>query len=698
MNSKNRILGWLAGAMLCGMAGGITPAHSQNYQPPFPRLVFQRPGGISGGAIEHFLARYNFVVHGGGLDVYHQTADLNTAVRRLNPDVLILGTSRQGVWPMNPLWPSQCFLYSDYYATLADTARPGDRTIRVSTTQKLAANFNLGDVYALLGGDNWIMFSGYTDSTLTGIPASGDGAITRIHPPGDSLKRPVRFSGFGYVHNITSFAAPVDSQAVWQYFIDVRFNPTKQDFSVFDGVFYDAFRFNFWSTDFYCGVDLDHDHVGDFDEHGIDWFNAQWAEGVKQMLPYEKSKFQDLHPGKPPLMVINTGTAQEGDPYPMRYCDGMMWEGFMRFAYTAPELIRINQEWEAAHDTVFTIIEDYVDPVLRPMGKNDFTYMRFGLTAALVSGAYYGRTWGNEYSISLFYDEFETHLGYPLGPGREIPGKPNVFARFFDKGAAICNASGSPVTVTEADLEMVPGYQGRYYRFLGNQAILVNNGEPFTSVSLYGETRTPPRKNKGDGIVLLSFPDTVVTDIIVGNCLNNDTSPGSDPVSFSGGYWGPVYDRSYETKPFANRNPCYSQWGANSGAEAVGYHYSHKREGLGTAKYVPTINLPGYYEIYEWHPMVGETPEAYREASDVPFEVWVNNERKIAGIIDQTRGYGQWNRIATLYLPAGNHAYLTLSNNCNGYMAADAMRFHYLKRAKPDLVPPRRPEQARFRR
>ncbi|MBN2355043.1 hypothetical protein JXO59_02960 [candidate division KSB1 bacterium] len=92
--------------------------------------------------------------------------------------------------------------------------------------------------------------------------------------------------------------------------------------------------------------------------------------------------------------------------------------------------------------------------------------------------------------------------------------------------------------------------------------------------------------------ILLTQPDTVITDIIVGNCYNNDTSPGSNKAEFSAGYWSPVQDKSYELKPFADRNPCYSQKAANSGEEAVGYHYSHRSFGAGTVRYLAFCQYP----------------------------------------------------------------------------------------------------------
>ncbi len=670
----------------------LIPARAQNYKPPFPRLVFQRPGGISGGAVQNFFSRYDLAIHGGaGINAYA----LNDSIRRHNPETLILGTSRQGIWPGNPLWPPGTFVYSAYYGTLTAPAQPGDTQIRVNSTAGLKMNSVKDDIYALLGEDDWISFTSYDDTTLYGIPVSADYAINKEHPAGDSLRRPIRFIGFGYIHNLTPFASDVNGQPFWAYFIDQRFTANKQDFSRFDGVFYDSFRFFFWSGEFNSTVDLDRNGLDDMSEpgKGLNWFNAQWAQGIQQMLPYERQKFSALNPGKPAVIAINMGSAQEGDPYPIRYCDGMMWEGYMRFAYTCPELIRVNQLWEAAHDSVFMMVEDYVDRLSHSM---DYKKMRYGLTAAVVSGAYYGMTYGNEYSMSLYYDEFDVELGYPTSIGQKIPGLGDVFVRFFDHGAAICNASGRVVTVTAAMLSGLPGYAGPYYRFLGGQRNMAgtserkNSGGLFDAVELYGELGGVPKQNIGDGILLLSHPDTVVADIIVGTCYYNDTSPGTARARFEGAFY-PVQDKAHENSDFTLRNRCYSQW-VSSDSNGIGYYYSDKRFGMGSVTFRPTIGVAGYYEISEWHPMVGETPSAYQEAADVPFEIVIANTRKLSGIIDQTKNYGRWNRIAILYLPEGTGSYVRITNQCNGFVAADAMRFRHLKRVTPDVTPPLRPE------
>ena len=75
---------------------------------------------------------------------------------------------------------------------------------------------------------------------------------------------------------------------------------------------------------------------------------------------------------------------------------------------------------------------------------------------------------------------------------------------------------------------------------------------------------------------------------------------------------------------------------------------------------------------------------------------WPRRLRRLAAENNHIYHYGRWNRIAILWLPGGTGSYVRLSNRGNGYVAADAMRFRYLKRVVPDVTPPRRPVDLRL--
>lgn len=302
-----------------------------------------------------------------------------------------------------------------------------------------------------------------------------------------------------------------------------------------------------------------------------------------------------------------------------------------------------------------------------------------------MAGAYYGRTFGDYYYITYYYDEFDTDLGFPTSEPQSMSN--GAYARFFDKGVAICNPTGTPITVTNAALAGLNGYQGPYYRFQGGQVPQFNNGELFTSVDLFGETRDKPRYNQGDGILLFKKPVTVVADITIGNTFNNDTTPGNEAVKLAGS-WKEETDPNGEFPP---KNPCYSQWNADE--DGIGYAFTLAGNGTTTATFTPSIGVPGYYEILEWHGWVGDSPDEFREASNVPFEIVVNGVAKIMGTIDQSTSAGRWNRVAIVELPAGTNSFIRINNKANGYVIADAMQFHYLGTdVKADLNPPQKPQ------
>ena len=658
------------------------PVAAQKVPDGFPRIMFQRPAGISGGAIQHFFARYDLAIPGSnGPEAYA----VNQAIRAINPNVVILGTSRQGVWPGS--FPPGCFMWRHYRPTLTRQAKPGDTEIFVTSTAGYPTSADKYR-YALIG-DEWITYKDLTATSFTGVATSGDFYLTKTHATGTVVKTPIRFVGFGMLQNITPYAPLVEGKPVWQYFIDSRFDPERQDFSQYDGVFYDAYRTFFWPEDLSGGVDLDENGVNDLEEHGLDWVNEQWEDGIKKTLDYEREKLRQVNPGQPPVIAINAGSAQED--YSVDYADGMMWEGFMRFASTWEEMVRINGLWEDAHDPVFTMIEDYDAEHRRSFSKNKFAYMRYGLTTALMAGAFYGRTFGDYYYISLYYDEFDSDLGKPTSAPQKLTS--GAWVRFFEKGAAICNPSGANITVTDAELRSASGYAGPYYRFLGGQDPKMNNGEKFTTAAMEGTPGDRPKQIKGDGLLIFTKPDTIVSEITVGNCFNNDTSPGSEKLLLSG-TWTEIKDPSGEI--FTGRNPCYSQW-ADDTEDGIGYAVAASSSSSATATFTPTINVPGYYEISEWHGWAGSAYGSGREASNAPVQVVVNGAVKYSGRINQRDKAGRWNRLTVVYFPAGTNASVVLSNSgADGAVLADAMRFRFLgQSSEVDTQPPAPPRNVR---
>ena len=224
-----------------------------------------------------------------------------------------------------------------------------------------------------------------------------------------------------------------------------------------------------------------------------------------------------------------------------------------------------------------------------------------------------------------------------------------------------------------------------------------NNGELFEDSIILAGIIYNSTDLRGDGVLMFSEPTTVVSDVIVDNFYNNDTSPGSQPVELVGNWLRQV---SRGDPIIANNNPYWCQRGdkLRSGDfdEAYGYHAIGAGSGDATAVYRPSIGVPGYYEISEWHGWHGDYPSSSAEGTNVPFKIAINDTVKIRGTINQQTNYGQWNRLGYAYLPVGLTSIVELTNNANGTVIADAVRFKYLgDEFVPDTTPPNPPENVR---
>lgn len=660
---------------------------AQNYNPPYPRLVFQRPTeGNVGGSCAQFFSRYDIAIFYGSGQHNEVVAD---QIRILNPATIILAETKQGVWPGND--PPEFFMLRSTNTRLTSSTKGGESEIIVNSTDGFLTSGR--DRFALINGNDWITYTNLSLNKFEGIPETGEFAVA-AHPAGAKIKTPIRFSGFGFLINISRFVLKAENKTAWQYLIDKRFE--KVNFSKYDGSFWDAFRVEFWKEEI-PDIDIDLNDVNDQSEHGMSWINAEWSDGVRKMLEYERKRLKEVNPTKPAIVTVNSGSimGEETSRYILNYANGGLWEGFMRFATDFESTYKNMVLWmNEGPDPLTYLIEDYVKENKLEEGRNDFAYMRYGLTVSLLGDAYYGRNFGDWYYISLWYDEFDAKLGYPTTEAHQIGNGANV--RFFDKGAVICNPTGENIIVTQNDLSALPGYSGPYYRFKGGQNPGFNTGEIFTKVDLYGSKGNRPKYNRGDGIIIFKQPTTVVSDIIIGNCYNNDTSPGSNPVELEGG-WENVNTKLNDP---VNYNPCYSQWDYSfeNNGEGIGYAFTYGGRGETTATYRPSVGVAGFYAIYEWHGWVGDSPSESKEASNVPFEVFVDGNLKLSTFIDQSTNYGQWNKVIIVELPAGKNNYVKINNNrVNGLVIADALKFKYLGTdVDADQIPPDSPKDVKI--
>ncbi len=671
---------------------GFQAFAQDRFEPPYPRIgmldFVSARNDFSNGSRNEYIAQYDMliidaIVENGG----HQQGEI---MRQLNPDQILLGTAVNGLWLYDPV---EYNLTLAYRGTLLQDVVAGQGTIYLSNTENMEAN---GDIYITVNNDIVKAFGVVNDTTLSVVTNSIDPlAFNTSHAAGSEVYCLVRVLGGGLQPNFSSFAPQVDGRYVWEYLANKNFN-SKMNWTagIFDGFFHDYFHIHPGN---YENKDFDLNAVADWGEHGETWMINEWLYGTEKFLHSELDTMNLKTPDLANLMCVNNGAGIE------EYFDlinGCMIEGYQRFS-----------DWEYVHDDLVAwmqngkkpnmcIIYDYIKEDHFYNGRERYTQRRFGLTHSMLTECYYGITAGSLYQLLLWYDEFDADMGYPVDD--QIHTLSNgCLARQFTKGIAICNPTGLEQTVTSGMLAAMPSPTGNLYRMKGGQDPDFNTGELFDDVALSG-IDYGSHNLRGDGILLFYDSTTVVADIVVDNFRYNATSPGSEPVVLEG-YW--VKNSSDGYTDMTQNNPYYCQWGSErtwsvatyTFNEAYGYHATYPGNGDTTATWVPTIGVPGWYEVSEWHGWHGNTAGAYAEATNVPFQIVVNNDTKIHGIINQQANAGQWNRLGFAYMPKGTNSFVRINNKANGYVIADAMRFRFMgDDYVPDLTPPEKPQNVQI--
>jgi hypothetical protein len=454
------------------------------------------------------------------------------------------------------------------------------------------------------------------------------------------------------------------------------------DFNTYDGVFYDWW---WWGPGYDAKVrgDLDGNGVSDRDEWGIDSLRVVWQQGVIQFHELTRQI-----PGNQ-YEVVQVGS---DDPVIWQYFNGACFEDWP--IYNGPW-----ERWRKYYNDTKTTtrlpkimifdsaISHYNNSFPTTPYKNNYRSVRFGLSSCLLTSAYFYVDEGGQiahHGNVHIYDEFETkgQMGYPRTDMIKIEGKTiasttpyasGVWLRFFDSGISLVNATGLTQNISASEIAALDPVSGsRYYRFRGGQDPIFNNGEEVTDVNtleLWGDTHTANWGTTlevfGDGALLFRSPKIFVTPIIVDNNENNQTSPGSEPVSYAGSWIpdsnGEKYYAIYTDRDYGPFQPSAFAW-------------SSAGSGENTARYTPTIGLSGLYEVLEWHGYLGSAPSADL-SSDVPARIVYDGGQTQTVTIDQARNFGKWNSLGTYIFRQGSAGYVELSNNTGGIVISDAIKF-----------------------
>ena len=469
------------------------------------------------------------------------------------------------------------------------------------------------------------------------------------------------------------------------------------DFTYYDGVLHDWW----WggpSWQIVANGDLDRNGIADSEEWGADSVRALWRAGL---VEFHEREYQI--PGLE-YVVVQIGMREMlPNVNGCNFEDWPIYNGpWITFHYQwsdeethtkDPKIIIFNNA--ISHYHLYYPVEPY---------KNNYRSVRFGLASCLLTPYFFYVDEGNQighHGNFHIYDEFEAkgQLGFPRTDRIQLEGKAKapisfavgVFVRFFDNGVSVINASGMEQTISASELAVLDPIGGsQYYRFQGGQDPEFNNGQEVTEENplvLWGDTHmanwTEPEVF-GDGTMLFREPRTYITPIIVDNHVNNQTSPGSDPVQYTGG-WVLDSDGAKFYAVYTARN--YGPF------QPDGFAWSPPGSGENVADYVPTIGHAGMYEVFEWHGYRGGSPTDYGLATNAPVTVSYGGGSDTTFTINQSTGFGQWNSLGTYFMPTGTGSKVRLTNQANGVVISDAIRFVYRGEAGDyDNEPPEAPQ------
>lgn len=416
-------------------------------------------------------------------------------------------------------------------------------------------------------------------------------------------------------------------------------------------------------------VDLDKNGVNDWDEYGRTWLTNKWLIGVNKVVDDLRNRI-----GNDKIIHLNSGRLHA---FCWKTTNGLMIEH-----------ADITYSWDAERTryTSWVNTAPYPHTFLldgKGYSKNNFSWMRYLLGLTLVGDGYfsYSDHASGEHHYDKYYDEFDVNLGYPKGSMKQVIAtykSLGIWARFFDNGVVFFNVDKQSNTITDGDIQPLDGYDGPYYRFLGGQDPDFNNGELFDEVTLTGQTKNVTGV-VGDAILLLNEPKTVIADIYIDN-VDGVTSAGSEPANLVG-HW----------THHADNDQIF--WGMYGRGYCGMYNYSKAQPGAGNtlAEFRPTIGVAGNYEVFEWHGWLGSDEDEVQEATNVPIKIKFANNVITEGYLDQSVDGRQWNSLGIYYFYKGTDGCVTITNEADGQVIADAIKLVYIG-DETDTMQPNTPQ------
>jgi hypothetical protein len=166
--------------------------------------------------------------------------------------------------------------------------------------------------------------------------------------------------------------------------------------------------------------------------------------------------------------------------------NGGFIEGMIGYSYSSETW----GSWSEMMREYRLIMASVAQPQLVIFGQagvaNDYRGFRYGFTSCLMDNGYYQFSLaGNEYSGTLWFDEFNTKLGYSTGNPPTAAWQKGVYRRDFTNGIALVNPRGNGAQTIQLETS--------FKRISGTQDPNTNNGKTVQTVTLQDR----------DGIILL---------------------------------------------------------------------------------------------------------------------------------------------------------------------------------------------------
>jgi hypothetical protein len=277
-----------------------------------------------------------------------------------------------------------------------------------------------------------------------------------------------------------------------------------------DGVFSDNWTYSAIGQSWAYGPKLDTNRDGKVDDYRT--LRKRWNDGLNEV----GNRIRSYLPGKIvagngswyPMWLGYHGTDPQGW---LKASNATMVEDISGWYHRPLQLLRIASRWLTFRDpaglpryVLFQLdaltnsgrhleIPTSADPnkLKYMLNRGVMRSMRWGLTLALMAGAYYEIIVDDRHATLWWYDEYDGgkgirqrgYLGQPLGPFTSL--RTRVWTRAFEHGLALNNSTPKSVTIE---------LKKPFRRLRGTQNPRLNNGTVTTRVTL------PPY----DGLILLN--------------------------------------------------------------------------------------------------------------------------------------------------------------------------------------------------